>query len=270
MPNRSPLLFDSHVHLDRLAAPEQEAREAREKGVGGFLVPGIDPANWPELLSTVELIPEAVAALGIHPLKGHLWSPEYLERLESLLQHPKVIAIGEVGLDRQAELPLSQQEGLLRHQIRLAIRQHKPLLLHNRGTTGQLMTLLREGGAEQVGGIFHAFSGSLETAREAIRLGFLIGVGGAITWPEASRLCKMVAQLPSEALVLESDAPDMTPSPYRGTPNRPSYLPLVANRLATLRGCSVAEIAHSTRENLSRLFPQFASTSLWRSELPHD
>jgi TatD DNase family protein len=129
----------------------------------------------------------------------------------------------------------------------------RPLLLHCRGTTGRLLGVLRSEGAAAVGGIAHAFSGSLETARQLIGLGFALGIGGVVTFPEARRLAEVVRTVPAEWLVLESDAPDLPPHPYRGHPNRPEWLALVAARVAELRGWTVAETARITTANARRV-----------------
>jgi TatD DNase family protein len=137
--------------------------------------------------------------------------------------------------------------------IRLARSADKPLLLHERGMTGRLLELLREEQADCVGGICHAFNGSLETARELISLGFALGIGGVVTFAEAHRLPEVIRQVPPEWLVLETDAPDMPPHPHRGTKNRPEYLTLVASRVAELKGWTMAETARITTGNARRI-----------------
>jgi TatD DNase family protein len=132
------------------------------------------------------------------------------------------------------------QEQAFRAQLRLAIAAGRPVLIHCRQAAGRLLQILREEGAERVGGIFHAFSGSLETARQGIRLGFAIGVGGTLTYPNARRLPEVVREVPAEWLVLETDAPDLAPHPHRGEVNRPAWLPLIARQVAELRRWSVA------------------------------
>jgi TatD DNase family protein len=159
-----------------------------------------------------------------------------------------------IGLDALLPAPaLAVQEQAFRAQLRLAIAAGRPVLIHCRQAVGRLLQILREEGAERVGGIFHAFSGSLETARQGIRLGFAIGVGGTLTYPNARRLPEVVREVPAEWLVLETDAPDLAPHPHRGEVNRPAWLPLVARRVAELRGWSEAETARITTENAKRI-----------------
>lgn len=246
-------LIDTHVHLDRLDRPLEAAAEARLCQVASFVIPGIRPEGWPDLLRLAEQIPGAWAAPGIHPLAARTWTPDLERQLLEAAQHPKAVAIGEVGLDRQAEPSQALQEETFRHMIRLARELDLPLLLHVRRAVGRLLAILQEEQAAQVGGIFHAFSGSLEVAQQAIDLGFALGVGGVVTFPTARRLPEVVRQVPAEWLVLETDAPDQTPHPCRGEPNRPALLPLIAREVARLRNWSLEETARISSDNATRV-----------------
>jgi TatD DNase family protein len=200
------------------------------------------------------MVSGAWAAPGLHPLAAGEWCPESERELQRLLVEPKVVAIGEIGLDALLPSPsLAVQEQAFRAQLRLAIAAGRPVLIHCRQATERLLEILREEGAEQVGGIFHAFSGSVETALQGIRLGFAIGVGGTVTYPNARRLPEVVQMVPAEWLVLETDAPDLAPHPHRGEVNHPAWLPLVAQRVGELRGWSEAETARITTENAKRI-----------------
>lgn len=254
MPPRD-VLFDTHVHLDcdplrgLLAA---ELVFARRAGIQHFMVPGVAPADWTGLLQTVQEVPGALAALGVHPLKAEEWTPAVTHRLEGLLA--LAAAVGEIGLDGSPGAPPAVlQEELFRIQLRLAIGLRKPVLIHCRKALGRVLALLREEGAQRVGGILHAFSGSIEVAKEAIRLNFALGIGGSITYVGARRGPAMVSALPQEWLVLETDAPDLAPVPHRGEVNRPGYLPLIAERVAELKGWTYAETARITTSNARRV-----------------
>jgi TatD DNase family protein len=251
------LLFDTHVHLDALLlveALEEEVRRARLAGIAYFVVPGVDRKGWRRILEVAQTVNGAWAAPGLHPLAAGEWCPECERELQRLLVEPKVVAIGEIGLDALLPSPsLAVQEQAFRAQVRLAIAAGRPVLIHCRQAMGRLLDILREEGAERVGGIFHAFSGSLETALQGIRLGFAIGVGGTVTYPNARRLPEVVQQIPAEWLVLETDAPDLAPHPHRGEVNRPAWLRLVVRRVAELRGWSEAETARITTENAKRI-----------------
>lgn len=256
--------IDTHIHLDLLNGVDSQLEDARRAGVGAWVVPGISPESWPELMATAEAYASVYAAPGIHPQAANGWQKLHLEKLRLLLQHPKAIALGEVGLDRQVASSWQSQEELFTQMIRLALEMDKPLLIHARQSSDRVMELLQQEAADRVGGIFHAFSGSLETARKVIDMGFLLGIGGVVTLPTAKRLPKVVREVPAEALVLETDAPDMTPEPHRGQPNRPANLGLVAKRVASLRGWSLEETARITTANACRrlkLPPQVAAVN---------
>jgi len=257
MKDAAPLLFDTHVHLDAASFAESldsEVRCARQAGVGGFVVPGVDRTGWRRILGVARTVAGAWAAPGLHPLAAGEWCLACERDLQQLLDEPQVIAIGEIGLDALLPSPsLVEQEPVLRAQLRLAIAADLPVLIHCRRATGRLLEILREEEAQRVGGVFHAFSGSIETALQGIRLGFAIGVGGTVTYPEARRLPEVVQKLPAEWLVLETDAPDMAPHPHRGEVNRPVWLPLVARRVAEIRGWNLEETARITTENAKRI-----------------
>lgn len=245
--------IDTHIHLDRLAAPAAMLAEAEQAGVATWIVPGIAPERWPQVMATTGLHPGVFAAPGIHPLASGGFRPGHLETLRDLLAHPKAVALGEVGLDRQVAVPWQAQEEVFIAMIRLAREMDKPLLIHARRATERILELLHREDARRVGGIVHAFSGSLETAGKIIDLGFALGIGGVLTFATARRLPEVVRQVPAEALLLETDAPDMAPEPHRGQPNRPAHLLLVAEKLAALRGWTPAEAAATTTANARRV-----------------
>ena len=247
------MLIDSHIHLDYLSDVPQALAAARACGIGGWVVPGVDPRRWPQLLAAVAATPGAWAAPGVHPQAAANWQPGLANELYQLMANPQSVAIGEVGLDRQAGPAPAIQEEVFRQMIRIARDRGKPLLLHCRGATGRLLEVLRDERAAAVGGIAHAFSGSLETARLFIDLGFALGIGGAVTFPAARRLHEVVRRVPAEWLVLESDAPDLPPHPHRGEANRPEWLTLIATRVAELRDWTVDETARITSANTRRV-----------------
>jgi TatD DNase family protein len=247
--------IDTHIHLDRLHALGPQLEEARNAGISAWVVPGVAPDHWPDLMATAERHAGVFAAPGIHPQAACSCQKSHLDELRRHLAHPRSVALGEVGIDRQIGIPQEIQEEVFIRMIHLALETDKPLLIHARRSTGRILELLHREGGGRLGGIFHAFSGSLETARKIIDLGFVLGIGGVLTFSNAHRLPEVVREVPAEALVLETDAPDLTPEPYRGRPNRPVYLGLIAERLASLRGWSLAETARITSENAQRILP---------------
>jgi TatD DNase family protein len=247
------MLIDTHIHLDYLDDLPQALTAARAGGIRGWVVPGVEPARWAQLQATVAATPGAWAAPGVHPAAADSWRPELASELLRLAAELRCVAIGEVGLDRQSGPTPTIQEEVLRQMIAIARATDRPLLLHCRGATGRLLDILRSERAAAVGGIVHAFSGSLEMARLLIGMGFALGIGGVATFPEARRLAEVIRAVPAEWLVLESDAPDLPPHPHRGEANRPEWLTLVAARLAALRGWTVAETARITTSNARRV-----------------
>ncbi len=245
---------DTHVHLDSLSAPATMLCEARASGVGSWIVPGTSPRRWGELMAAVDACPGAYAAPGIHPMASGEWRPdEHPAQLRRLAADGRMVAIGEVGLDRLVDVPWALQEEVFVAMIRLAKELDKPLLLHVRRGVGRLLELLRRENAAEVGGVYHAFSGSFDTARAVIDMGFALGIGGVATFPRAQRLAEVIRRAPAEWLVLETDAPDLAPEPHRGRENRPGFLPLIATRVAELRGWSLAETAEMTTTNACRV-----------------
>lgn len=248
-------LFDTHVHLDCLPLRtdlEDEIQRAISAGIHRFVVPGIAPAAWPTLMETVSRVPGALAAPGVHPLAADSWSRAVAKSLEDYLE--VAIAVGEIGLDGALTFPAAPvQEEVFVEQLRLAIAMRRPVLIHCRRAIGRVLEILRAEGAQRVGGIFHAFSGSLESGQEAIRLNFALGIGGSITYPNARRGIDVLRHIPDEWLVLETDAPDRAPLPHRAEVNHPAYLPLIAERVAVLKGWSIEETARVTTANALRV-----------------
>ncbi|MDZ4185941.1 MAG: TatD family hydrolase [Desulfuromonadales bacterium] len=248
-------LFDTHIHLDRLPGDDlaNEIEQARQQGIYSFLIPGIAPANWDTLTNLAGEHAGLFLAPGVHPLAAESWSPQVEERLVQLLAHPAVVAIGEIGLDSKLPVPLGLQEQVCRAQLRLSVAAGRPVLLHCRGLLTRCLEIFQEEQGPRVGGILHAFSGSVEVAKVALRLNLSLGFGGGITWPEARRAPEVLRTLPATAFVLESDAPDQSPEPYRHERNRPQWLTLTARRCAELRQCSLEEVAAQTTTNARRI-----------------
>jgi len=246
-------LIDSHCHLD-LEPLRSEfvsiVEEAVAVGVQGFVVPGVHPDGWSGIAELAEGDPRILPAYGIHPMHAGYASSEVLERLLVFAAHG--IAIGEIGLDPAYPVSLEQQEQLFREQLRIAVKCGLPVLVHCRRAFQRVARILREERAGQVGGIMHAFSGSLEMTKEFTKLGFAISISGTVTWHNAVKPLRVAGELPLEHLVLETDAPDMTPEPYRGSFNRPAWMLETALRVAEIRGISLAEVGRVTSGNVRR------------------
>lgn len=245
--------FDTHIHLDLLSDLDAQLDQARKAGVSGWLIPGVEPEGWSRLLSISEQYADVYVAPGLHPQAAEQFRAEDLIRLRKLMSNPRVIAVGEVGIDTQLDVSLQAQEDLFIQMIGLAREAGKPLLIHARRSSGRILELLKKEKAEQVGGIFHAFSGNLETAQRILDLGFALGIGGVVTWPTAKRLPVVVKNVPADALVVETDAPYMTPAPYQGQENRPALLAEVIKKIAELREWSTQTATRVTTENARRV-----------------
>jgi len=255
MPPEPLSAFDTHVHLDcpPLAAQlEYELAAARRAGVGNWLVPGVRPGDGPRVLALTARHAGVLAAPGCHPLAADDWDAAARQQLAACLDHPAVVAVGEIGLDALLPASPERQEAAFRDQLQLAAAACLPVLLHCRRRQGRLLAILREE-RFPCGGILHGYSGSVETARQALDLGFVIGFGGVLTWPGAIRPEAVLRALPAEAIVLETDAPDQAPHPHRGEVNRPAWLPLVADRVAAIRGWDRAQTWRITTTNARRV-----------------
>lgn len=254
-------LIDTHTHLD---FPDFDAdrgellARCRDLGVARLVVLGVHQANWQRVWDLAQAEDSLYAAFGLHPVYLIEHRPEHQSELRDWLTryagHPKLCAVGEIGLDYFLDtLDREQQQRLFEAQLKLAIEFELPALLHvRRAHAATIATLKRLKPGR--GGIIHAFAGSLEEAREYLKLGFKLGLGGAPTWPQALRLRKVVAQLPLETIVLETDAPDMAPAMYPYQRNSPEYLPAICTALAELRCISPAELASASSRNAAHLF----------------
>ncbi len=256
------MYIDSHCHLDLPpladALPEY-LQGAKQAGVCTIVVPGLYPKQW----QTLQVLCSSnsahgvnlYSAIGLHPW----WTTECplsdLEKLmrSALAEYSGVVAVGECGLDGVIETPLKDQIPLFELQLRLAAAYQLPVIVHVRKAHNEVLKLLSET-AGLCGGVIHGFSGSLEQAQQYWRLGFYIGVGGTITYERAAKTRRAIASMPLEALVLETDAPDMPLSGYQGEPNKPSRLPQVAQALADLRDIPLSDMTEILWQNTHKLF----------------
>lgn len=256
------MLIDTHCHFDvEEFDADRDAVAARTltAGVDTVVVPGYVAAHWPRLFAVCARYPapRLLPVPGLHPCYMATHTEDDLAALERCLAaHPDVVAVGEIGLDwfvadGRDERLRRRQEDFFRAQLRLAAAAGKPVLLHVRKAHADVIRVLREERFGE-GGIVHAFSGGIEEARRYEKMGFRLGIGGPLTYDQSRRLREVVAAMPLEALVLETDAPDMTPQPCREpgagrTRNSPEFLPVVAQALATLKGVPLAQVAAVTR-----------------------
>ncbi|MFP4061763.1 MAG: TatD family hydrolase [Halochromatium sp.] len=248
-------LIDTHCHLDVADFDADRAEvltAARAAGVAAMVVPGIDAAGWGKLLGLCAGDDGLYPALGLHPLSLDRHRDDHLAALEQVIATENPVAVGEIGLDFHAkDADRERQLDLCRAQLALARDAGLPVLLHVRKAHEEMLRLLAE--TPVIGGSAHAFNGSLQQARRYIELGFCLGFGGMLTFERSRRLRRLAAELPPTAIVLETDAPDLTVASHRYQRNSPAYLPEVLAALAEVREESPAALAAQTTANACRL-----------------
>jgi TatD DNase family protein len=255
-------MIDTHVHLNnRDLARDLNGvlTRAEEAGVRQFVVVGYDLASSAKAVEQAQSDTRIFATVGIHPHDATSYGPEAKERLREWASDPRVVAIGEIGLDFYRDLsPRPAQYDAFRAQIRLAREVGLPIVIHSRDASDEVMDLL-EAEAEGVSVLLHCFAMERGHAERAWKQGWLLGVGGTLTYKKNDALREVIRNAPQESIVLETDAPYLTPEPHRGKyPNEPARVPLVAARIASLRGETAAEVETYTDENARRFFFRLA------------
>lgn len=252
------MLFDTHAHIN-VNQFDEDRKEVIERafseGVEYIVVVGFDRETIPSALKLAEDYDKIYAAVGWHPVDAIDMTEEDLRWLEELSAHPKVVALGEMGLDYHWDKsPKEIQKEVFRKQIRLARKVKMPIVIHNREATADIVDILKEEKASEVGGIMHCYSGSVEVAKECLDMNFYISLGGPVTFKNAKKPKEVAKEIPLDRLLIETDCPFLAPHPNRGRRNEPAYVKLVAEQIAELKGLSVEEIAKATTENAKRLF----------------
>jgi len=256
--------IDSHCHLQSLSPAEREEAldQARERGVRGFLVPCIRLDQAEEILAFCHRHPDVWCALGVHPHDASSWQPGDTERLAGLLTDPKAVAVGECGLDFFYDhSPREVQFHVLREQWTLAVDLGLPVVVHNRDSNEEMLSVVREEAFRDLQADFHSFAGGLDMAHELIDRGFYLGLSGMITFPKADNVREVIPILPPDRCLVETDTPYLAPVPYRGKPNRPAYVVEIAARLAEETGETPEQVAQRTGENFFRLFRKAGANS---------
>ncbi|MBP2242572.1 TatD DNase family protein [Cytobacillus eiseniae] len=252
------MLFDTHVHLnaEQFADDLEEViNRALNEGISRMVVVGFDRPTIEKAMELVDRYECIYASIGWHPVDAIDMKDEDLQWIEELSSHPKVVAIGEMGLDYYWDKsPKDIQKEVFRRQIQLAKKVKLPIVIHNREATADIVEILKEEGAEEVGGIMHCFSGSPETAKECVDMNFYISLGGPVTFKNAKKPKEVAEAIPLEKLLIETDCPYLAPHPYRGKRNEPSYVKLVAEQIAEIKGLTLEEVAHATTANANKLF----------------
>jgi TatD DNase family protein len=251
------MLVDSHCHLnfpELLENLPNIKQSMQENKVGHALCISVTLPDFPQVLALAETNDNFYASVGVHPDYENIEEPT-VEVLLALANHPKVIAIGETGLDYfRLTGDLEWQRTRFRTHIRAAIACGKPLVIHTRSAAEDTLCIMREENAQQIGGVMHCFTENLDVALQAIELGFYISFSGIVTFKNALLIKEVARQLPLDKILVETDSPYLAPMPYRGKTNQPSYVKHVAEEIAKLRGISLEEVSVATTKNFFRLF----------------
>ena len=261
------MLVDSHCHLNTLdLAPfggniDGVLTAAHEQGVEHFLCVSINMEAYPAVLKIAESHKQVTASVGLHPNERGGHEPETDELVE-LARHPKVVAIGETGLDYfRSEGDLEWQRDRFRRHIAAAKQSGKPLIIHSRDAKEDTLKILDEEDAAAAGGVMHCFTGDWDMAQRAMDLNFYISFSGIVTFKSAQELQKVALKIPADRMLVETDCPYLAPVPHRGKPNHPAFVRHVAEFVAELRGESCEQVAEVTSRNFATLFNQPASAA---------
>ncbi|GAB4403281.1 MAG: TatD family hydrolase [Anaerolineales bacterium] len=259
--------FDTHSHLDFNAFDDdrpQVLARAADAGLMGILVPMVELGDAARLFSLVNAAAPVFAAVGVHPNSALTWDESSLAHLRELAAHPKTLAIGEIGLDYYwQDAPHDVQQRVLRAQLALAAECNLPVIIHNREATADVLTMLTEWQRSLAAqnhplaarpGVLHSFSANWEAAQTALAHNFYIGITGPVTFKKAANLHEVARQTPLERLLIETDAPFLSPHPFRGQRNEPARVTLVAEKIAQLKQIPIAQVAQQTTQNALNLF----------------
>lgn len=252
------MYFDTHAHLDDVKFSQdqdQVIERAKAAGVEYILNVGYNPASASRTVELTKKYDFIYGAVGMHPHDAKDLDGEGFRELKRLAGEPKIVAIGEIGLDYYwNHSPHDVQQRVFRRMIDFAREVKKPIIIHDRDAHEDIFRIIKEEAAYEVGGIFHCYSGSLPLAKEAVKMGFYISIAGPVTFHNAKKTVEVVREIPLERLLIETDCPYLAPVPYRGKRNEPAYVVKVAETIAQIKGISLEEAAKTTLENGKKAF----------------
>lgn len=253
-------MIDSHCHLDMLdldqlgGSLDAVMDAAREHGVDKMLCVSVNLERFPAMMAIVDQYPHVFASVGVHPNEDEGEEPT-VEGLLSLADNPKVIALGETGLDYfRSEGDLSWQHDRYRTHIQAARKSHLPLIIHSRDAWEDTFSIFHDAGHGEVDAVLHCFTGDWDKAEQALDMGMYISFSGIVTFKSAEDIQEAAMRVPLDRMLIETDSPYLTPAPFRGKQNQPAYVHYVADFIANLRGIEVDSLVTATSENFSRLF----------------
>lgn len=252
------MIFDTHAHYDDEAFDSDRdalLSSLPEAGIGCVVNIAASPGSIDDCLELAHRYPHVYCALGIHPEHCAEMNEELLERIKACLSDDKAVAVGEIGLDYYWPEPdPALQRVWFARQLQLADEVGLPVVVHSRDAAADTMRIMKENHAENIGGVVHCYSYSAEMAKEFVKMGFYIGVGGVVTFKNARKLVEVTREIPLEHLLLETDCPYLAPVPYRGKRNSSLNLPYVAAKIAQIKGIPEEEVIRVTHENARRMY----------------
>ncbi|CAM2787895.1 TatD family hydrolase [Vibrio rarus] len=253
------MFVDSHCHLDKLDYQDlhtgvaEVIAKAEQANVKQLLSVGVTLDAFPKMMELIAPFPQVYASAGVHPLDVE--SDFNYQQLHEFVQHEKVVAVGETGLDFHYKPETKKlQIERFEQQVQMAVDVNKPLIIHTRMAREETLAILRNGGVQQCGGVIHCFTEDRAFAEAAMELGFYISISGIVTFRQATELKEVVKHLPLDRLLIETDSPYLAPVPHRGKENQPAYVVEVASYIAQLKEISLGEVASKTTENFTTLF----------------
>lgn len=252
------MIFDTHAHYDDDVFDEDREQmllSMQENGIGTIVNIGASLSSCQKTLEIIQKYDFMYAAIGVHPSDTGELTEESFAWLENQLSQPKVVAVGEIGLDYHYDEPEKEiQKKWFRAQIELARKTKLPLVIHSRDAQAETLEIMKELHAEEIGGVIHCYSYGVEMAKTYVDMGFYIGVGGVVTFSNGKKLKQVVAKIPLEKIVLETDAPYLSPEPNRGKRNSSLNLPYVVKQIAEIKGIAEEEVIRITEENAKVLY----------------
>ena len=248
--------IDTHCHLDKLdSTPEEAVKQAKQEGVETMVTISVDEESFDFVSNAVMQFKDVYGTVGLHPHDASEFSPSLEQSIRKLARgHDKMIAIGETGLDyHYMNSSAENQQFAFRRQLQIAVELNLPVVLHSREAEADTISILKEIPVPALG-VAHSFTSSLKMARTLLDMGWYLGINGIVTFKNAEDLREVVRWIPLDRLLLETDSPFLTPVPFRGKPNKPAYIPVIASFIAELRKIPIEHLAEKTSENANRLF----------------
>ena len=252
------MFIDTHCHVfsEYYDNIDEVVNQCKKNNVNRIIVNGCDINSNKEVLELVNKYDVIYGAIGFHPTELDDFKDEYFEFLENNISNPKIVAIGEIGLDYYYDnTDKDKQKEIFKRQLDIANKYNKPIIVHSRNSIQDTYNILKE---YNLFGSIHCFSGSVEMAREFIKIGYKLGIGGIITYKNAKNIREVVKNIDLSHILLETDSPYLTPVPYRGKTNSPEYIPLIANTIADIKNISINDVSEVTTASAEEIFDFFS------------